>query len=129
MLRESSLLAYGLNRHAPHVSSRVGRTRSWTSRPRPRRNAHARIESPTQGLKFLPPEIHIEAGTTVLWVNQDVVAHNVTHKVKLEDQLFDSPYLETGESFSFTFDEPGTYPVYCLPHPFMTQTVLVSKKP
>ena len=87
------------------------------------------FESPIKGLKFLPPEIEITAGTTVTWINQDVVAHTATHKVKLEDQLFNSPYLTTGESFSFTFEKPGTYPVYCLPHPFMTQTVVVSERP
>jgi amicyanin len=83
---------------------------------------HASIQS----LKFLPPEIDISAGTTVIWTNEDTVVHTVTHKVKLEDQLFDSPFLSPGQTFSYTFEKPGTYPIYCLPHPFMTQTVVVS---
>ncbi|MEZ4506523.1 MAG: plastocyanin/azurin family copper-binding protein [Thermomicrobiales bacterium] len=79
-------------------------------------------------LKFTPPEIDIEAGTTVIWENRDVVSHTVTHKAKVEDQLFASPYIEPGKSFSFTFDKPGTYPVFCIPHPFMSQTVVVTEK-
>ena len=86
------------------------------------------FESTIAALKYLPPEITIEAGTTVVWINNDVVAHTVTHKVKPEDQLFASPYLKTGEQFSYTFDKPGTYPVFCIPHPFMSQTVVVSEK-
>lgn len=86
------------------------------------------FESTMRSLKYLPAKIDIEAGTTVIWTNKDVVAHTVTHKVKVEDQLFASPFISPGENFSFTFDKPGTYPVYCLPHPFMTQTVVVSAK-
>lgn len=84
------------------------------------------FESTMESLKFLPPEIEITAGTTVVWTNKDVVPHTVTHKVKVEDQLFASPFLLPGETFSHAFDTPGAYPVYCLPHPFMTQTVIVS---
>jgi plastocyanin len=86
------------------------------------------FESTMESLKYLPPEIEISAGTTVVWTNKDVVAHTVTHKVKVEDQLFASPYLEPGQSFSYTFEKPGTYPVFCIPHPFMAQTVIVSEK-
>lgn len=86
------------------------------------------FDSTIRSLKFLPPEIAIEAGTTVVWTNNDVVTHTVTHKVKVTDQLFASPYLTPGERFSFTFEKPGTYPVYCIPHPFMTQSVVVTEK-
>lgn len=86
------------------------------------------FEASMQGLKFLPPEIDIEAGTTVTWVNKDVVAHTVTHRAPPKDQLFASPYLNPGERFSYTFDEPGTYGIMCIPHPFMSQTVVVSEK-
>jgi plastocyanin len=86
------------------------------------------FESPMQGLKYLPAQIEIEVGTTVLWINEDVVAHTVTHRAKPEDQLFDSPYIEPGETFTYTFEKAGTFQVFCLPHPFMTQTVIVSEK-
>ncbi len=80
-----------------------------------------------QSLKFIPDEIDIKAGTTVIWTNEDVVAHTVTHRVKVEDQLFASPLLAPGDTFSYTFDKAGTYPFYCMPHPFMTGSVVVSE--
>jgi len=155
MDRESSLLAYRMNRRALLASATAlaafgpgVRASAHDKSPTPAASAAGKaevspvgspaaspvitdpvFESLIQGLKFLPPEIHIEVGTTVVWTNEDVVAHTVTHKVKAEDQLFASPFLTTGQTFSYTFEEPGTYPIYCLPHPFMTQTVVVSEKP
>jgi plastocyanin len=50
------------------------------------------------------------------------------------ERLFDSTgekdgqpihYLKQGDKFSFTFDKPGTYHFKCLPHPFMTGTIVV----
>lgn len=84
------------------------------------------FEASMQSLQFIPQEIDIKAGTTVIWTNKDVVAHTVTHRAKPEDQLFSSPMLMPGDSFSFTFEKPGTYAYFCMPHPFMTGTVVVS---
>ena len=41
------------------------------------------------------------------------------------DQLAASPLLSRGESWSYTFQEPGTYQIRCRPHPQMRQTVHV----
>ncbi len=86
------------------------------------------FEATMQSLKFLPPEIDIETGTTVVWTNKDVVAHTVTHRASAKDQLFSSPYLSPGQTFSYTFDKPGIYAIFCIPHPFMAQTVVVKKE-
>ena len=86
------------------------------------------FESTIHSFQFLPPEIDIEVGTTVVWTNNDVVAHTVTLRASGKDQLFSSPYLTPGQTFSYTFDKPGTYPIFCMPHPFMTQTVVVTEK-
>lgn len=86
------------------------------------------FEAGMQGLKFWPPKIEIEVGTTVVWTNQDVVVHTATQRAAPADQLFGSPFLSPGESYSFTFDEPGTYAVICKPHLFMSQTVVVTEK-
>ena len=42
----------------------------------------------------------------------------------VEDWLFDL-VLEPGASDSYTFDEPGTYPVTCIVHPLMNMTITV----
>jgi plastocyanin len=61
---------------------------------------------------FEPPVITIPAGGTVTWTNTDQVAHTVT----ADDGSFASGFLAAGESVSVTFDAPGTYAYYCIPH-------------
>jgi plastocyanin len=47
------------------------------------------------------------------------------HTVTAVDGSFDSEFLNTGASFSFTFDEVGEFEYYCLPHPWMRAKVIV----
>jgi manganese oxidase len=64
--------------------------------------------------KYLPEEIEVSAGTTVTWVNRDPVWHTVTWT----DDSVDSGEIPAGASWSYTFEEPGTYEYYCIPHAF-----------
>ncbi len=61
---------------------------------------------------FDPQTITIPAGTTVTWTNSGAVPHTVT----ADDKKFDSGLLNPGQSFSQTFDTPGTYGFYCTLH-------------
>jgi plastocyanin len=70
---------------------------------------------------FSPASLTIAAGTTVAWTNADTVPHTAT----AEDDSFDSGILDPGASFSFTFDEPGTYVYRCALHPAMEATITV----
>jgi plastocyanin len=45
----------------------------------------------------------------------------------LGDPLFKSKALDTDDSFSFTFTEPGTYEYFCSLHPRMTATIVVER--
>jgi plastocyanin len=63
----------------------------------------------------------ITAGTAVLWRNTGSLAHSVTS----QDQLFDSRLLDANMSWSYTFDTPGTYRYFCVPHPWMKGTIVV----
>jgi plastocyanin len=73
---------------------------------------------------FVPSTMTVKVGTTVTWMNLDTDAHTVTsqHVGPLH-----SPALSTGQRFSFTFTEPGTFAYYCMIHPFMTATVTVTR--
>jgi plastocyanin len=42
-----------------------------------------------------------------------------------DPKLWKSPALDTDDSFSFTFDDPGTYKNICSVHPRMQGTVVV----
>lgn len=80
---------------------------------------------------FDPLNLTVEVGTTVRWTNADPVAHTVTSGTSngtsgTADGLFDSGFLNQDDTFTFTFDTPGTYPYYCIPHPWMNGTVIVT---
>ena len=68
--------------------------------------------------KFVPDSLTVKTGTTVTWVNQDGFVHTVTSGTSPSERsgLFDSGNLSGGETFSFTFDQPGTYDYFCIPH-------------
>ena len=59
---------------------------------------------------FDPKVIEIEAGDTVTWTNED----NFTHTVQVDGQ--EDHRVGQGESFSITFDTPGTYHYVCTLH-------------
>lgn len=50
----------------------------------------------------------------------------MTQDVPDAERLFDSDSIVWGETFRFTFDTPGTYDYFCIPHPFMKGTVVVA---
>lgn len=61
---------------------------------------------------FGPDSLTISAGTTVTWHNNEDAPHTVT----ADDGSFSSSTLSQGDSFSFTFDTPGTYDYHCQFH-------------
>ena len=65
-----------------------------------------------QNIAFNPQSLTVSAGTTVTWTNNDQVQHTVTW----DDQSVNSGLLNQGETFSYTFDTPGTYGYFCIPH-------------
>jgi quinohemoprotein ethanol dehydrogenase len=75
---------------------------------------------------FNPGVIIVPPGTTVTWTNTGEIEHTVTEAAADKKKpLFDSGLLKPGQSFSYTFDKPGTYDYYCEPHPFMRGIVVV----
>ena len=78
-----------------------------------------------------PLNITIAAGTTVRWTNLDGLSHTVTSgtsdgSIGVADGVFDSGFLVEGDTFTYTFDTPGEFPYYCVPHPWMVGTVTVT---
>ena len=70
---------------------------------------------------FAPTTITIRAGSSVTWKNTDDEPHTVVS----DTGLFRSGALDTNESFSFRFDQPGTYHYACSIHPRMVGTIVV----
>jgi plastocyanin len=68
---------------------------------------------------FDPQTVTINKGDTVIWTNQDSMAHTATGKD------FDSGKLDKGASFKFTFKDAGTYDYVCSYHASMKGQVIV----
>jgi plastocyanin len=95
----------------------------------------------TLSLKFMPTDITVHAGDTVTWQNAETIGHTITsgewgevnqatglRGTQMPDGRFDhelAPKGQPGDTFSYTFDEPGTYPYYCQPHLTMNAMVIV----
>lgn len=85
-------------------------------------------------LTFEPKAATIDAGETVTWTNESDIAHTVTayeDEIPNEAAYFASGGFESeraarnrvtegliapGEKYKHTFDRPGTYGYFCIPH-------------
>ncbi len=68
---------------------------------------------------FSPQTLTVPVGTTVTWINQDTVGHQI------KSDTFNSGLLNQGDTFQFTFSKAGTYNYSCAIHPSMTGTIVV----
>lgn len=76
------------------------------------------------GREFTPNTLTVPAGTKVTWVNKSSEQHTVSSN----ESLFNSfVYIKgsVADSFSYTFNEPGTYNFYCQPHSGMMGKITV----
>lgn len=62
--------------------------------------------------RFSPKETTINLGDTVTWTNTGSHPHTVT----ADNGAFDSQTVQPGQSFSFTFNNPGGFPYHCTFH-------------
>ena len=77
---------------------------------------------------YIPYQVTIDPGGEVTWSNDDSAAHTVTSGTAKDgpDGNFDSSLFMAGTTFSVdTLDEEGTYPYFCMVHPWMTGEVIV----
>jgi plastocyanin len=85
--------------------------------------------NPTTGAPgYAPDNIVVVIGTnnTVVFTNNDVVAHTVTSKsVPQGASNFNSGEMLSGATYTYTFTVPGTYQYYCIYHAWMVGTVTV----
>ena len=74
-----------------------------------------------QNMAFNPSSITVAVNTTIKWTNKDAVIHTATSN----SGVFDSGSISDGGTYSYHFTTPGTYSYHCVPHPFMTATIIV----
>ncbi|MBE1493731.1 plastocyanin [Amycolatopsis lexingtonensis] len=76
-----------------------------------------------QGYAYSPASLTVRVGDTVTWTQHDDAPHDVV--TTSAPVAFRSPRLSAGQSWSYTFRQPGTYAYYCSVHPDMRASVTV----
>src|SRR5829696_1210878 len=71
---------------------------------------------------FQPMAIFVGAGQTVEWTNTG----NADHTVDSDTEIFESDIIDPGETYRYTFDDPGIFPYHCDIHPHMRGMVVVT---
>lgn len=74
------------------------------------------------GISF-PTTTTIKVGTTVVWNNNDAMAHTVTSD---DGSSFSSGNLASGASYSFQAKTAGSFPYHCNYHTGMRGTLVVN---
>jgi plastocyanin len=94
-----------------------------TSAPAAAGGATAAIEM--QNFAFTKPSLDVTKGTTVTWTNKDGTTHTVSSGTPpTKDGKFDAQ-VPNGSTFSFTFNDAGTFKYFCAIHNSMTGTISV----
>lgn len=97
------------------------------------------LNTPTE-VWYDPPQMFLTVGDTITWYNDDKEGHTVTSgegsgrfgwmsdNFGNPDGNFDSGRFMPGESWSYKFEESGTFSYYCVIHPWMEGILIVEKQ-
>jgi len=110
----SGKVAPTMQSYAPASSTQASSTGSESSAAAP--------EVTIKGFAYTPATLTVKVGTTVKWINQDSVTHTVTS----DTGLFESGEMATGDTYSFTFTQAGTFSYHCAMHPSMEASIVVT---
>ena len=80
--------------------------------------AHHEVQ--IKGMKFVPDDLVVQTGDTVTWVNNDIVAHDVTDD---PGKAWSSSAIQNGESWSRVIE--GDVDYYCSLHVVMKGKIRV----
>lgn len=103
-------------REAGQILAGLGAVAASTLVGRPARAAGT-VEVSIREYKFTPALLTVKVGTTVRWTNHE---KRTTHSILfLGPGGFESERFFPDESWQRRFDQPGSYPYSCGPHPEM----------
>ncbi|NNE72902.1 MAG: copper-binding protein [Acidimicrobiales bacterium] len=74
--------------------------------------------------RFLPADVDVAVGDTVVFENSDPFAHTVTSRPS-STVVFDSGSMVQGDRFEFDAERVGEFEYFCEVHPTMRATVIV----
>jgi plastocyanin len=77
-----------------------------------------------RNLAFSPAQLHVAAGQKVTWVNCELPGSD-SHTSTADAGKWSSPVLSSGQVFTTSFTNAGTFSYHCEIHPGMTGSVVV----
>ena len=86
----------------------------------PDKTIHKAYNVEIKQMQFQPAELLVQKGDTVVWINHDIVAHDVTEQ---GDKLWTSGPLAPGQSWSLVVTQSADY--YCSIHVVMKGKLIV----
>jgi len=93
-------------------------------------NIPSTAEVPGSGINFFPNTKEINAGTPIVWINNDESVHTVVsgtlgvNKKMFSDGKFDSGTFGPGDTFTISLPE-GEYDYFCKLHPWLRGSIIV----
>ena len=88
--------------------------------------APRKVSMDQRGMQFLPHVLTITEGDTVVFLNNDHVAHNVYSP---DGEGYNLGTFKEKENASYTYKKPGVYSQLCSIHPEMLAYVFVGQNP
>ena len=76
-----------------------------------------------EGLRFDPPDLTVQRGDRVAWVNKDLVPHTATAEAGAG--AFASPEIAPNKTWTHVVGKAGEYPYRCTLHPTMKARLVV----
>ncbi len=70
---------------------------------------------------FQPSSMTVPRGASVTWRNDASVPHQIVSNTG----VFSGPVISPGQTYTYQFNQAGTYPYHCAIHPYMTGTITV----
>lgn len=86
------------------------------AKPAPPPASTGTVEVSMKNLKFDPMEVTIKVGSTVQWMNNDSMSHDVTGENMAWQSTGGAGGMKPHDVFNKTFDAAGTYKFYCTLH-------------
>lgn len=84
------------------------------------KNSHSTDTVVIKQMQFTPAELNVKAGDTVIFINNDIVDHNVTQD---KTNGFYSDTLAVGKSWKLAVTDSASY--FCSIHPSMRGKLLL----
>lgn len=83
-----------------------------------------RHEVAMEGMQFVPADLTVNQGDTVVWINKDIVPHTSTDSSATAGG-WDSGMVNAGDSAVVVMGTKGSFDYVCIFHPVMTGKIVV----